>query len=163
MFTITQVPSKCLSSSSRQHITVKVAAQHLVVASVHRNPQQDLAIIRLSQPRPNSACIQRRSTPDLAHCISFDSFHFPTFFTVITNCAKLDTEKRNLFTGLSHCYSADPRTDVIGGPIFCGSRIDGFYVRDTRGSRFFNMKTEVDVIDKAIELIENEKRLVLAG
>ena len=95
----------------------------------------------------------------MSHCISFDSFHFPHFFTVVTNCAKLDVERRQLFQGLSHCYSADPRTDVIGGPIFCGNRIDGFYVRQHHtGTRFFNMKTEADVIDKAIELIENEAR-----
>ena len=154
-FYLFKVPTKCLSSNSRLGITVKVAAQQLGIASVHRNPQQELAIIRLSSPRPTSACLQRHSTPDMSHCISFDSFHFPTFFTVITNCGRLDVEKRALFTGLSHCYSADPRTDVVGGPIFCGNRIDGFYIRDSSGSTFFNMKTEYDVITKAIELIEN--------
>ena len=78
-------------------------------------------------------------------------------YTVIDDCDRLDNEKRALFNGLSHCYSADPRTDVVGGPIFCGNRVDGFYVRDHAGSTFFNMAAEYDVINSAILHLDRQK------
>ena len=80
---------------------------------------------------------------------------FPNFFTATDDCTEED-EHHHLYDTAAHCYSSDPRTDVMSGPIFCENRVDGFYVNDGEEATIFTIQNDYDKILNGLYLLDNK-------